>query len=149
MKSGPKGPFRNIDARFDALVIPEPMSGCFLWIGWCTPFGHGQFYVGPELYEYAHRYAWRRSNGPIPPGLWVLHNCDNPPCVNTYHLYLGTQVENMRDSVVRGRHRGGYTAGSRVVSEETCKRISEAKKEGFLRRRVELAVETVIPVVAT
>jgi transposase-like protein len=46
------------------------------------------------------------ANGPIPEGLWILHHCDNPPCVNPNHLYAGTSAENIRDAVVRGRMRG-------------------------------------------
>jgi hypothetical protein len=53
----------------------------------------------------AHRLAWVLTFGPIPDGLQVLHRCDNPPCVNPYHLFLGTNGENINDRVAKGRSR--------------------------------------------
>ena len=54
---------------------------------------------------YAHRAAWEQSHGPIPAGMMVLHRCDNPPCVNVDHLFLGTARDNMLDMVMKGRNR--------------------------------------------
>lgn len=52
------------------------------------------------------RLAWEASNGPIPDGMFVLHKCDNPHCINLEHLYLGTLKENSQDAINRGRHKG-------------------------------------------
>lgn len=54
---------------------------------------------------FTHRRAWEIVNGPIAGGLCVLHRCDNPPCFNTNHLFLGTQAENMADMKAKGRAR--------------------------------------------
>lgn len=51
----------------------------------------------------AHRISWEIHRGNIPKGMYVLHKCDVPGCVNPDHLYLGTQSENMRDAYHRGR----------------------------------------------
>lgn len=51
----------------------------------------------------AHRAAWEVSFGPIPDGLFVLHRCDNPPCVRPEHLFLGTAEDNARDRANKGR----------------------------------------------
>lgn len=60
-----------------------------------------------------HRWVWQQINGPIPGGLFVLHRCDNPPCFRYDHLYLGTQADNWRDVVTRGRiNRSGRPKGS-------------------------------------
>lgn len=51
----------------------------------------------------AHRLAWTDANGPIPPGMHVLHHCDVSACVELTHLYLGTDADNARDRAERGR----------------------------------------------
>ena len=61
--------------------------------------------------EGAHRVAWELVNGPIPSGLFVLHGCDVPRCVNPGHLSVGTQADNQRDMVLRGRAARGVRHG--------------------------------------
>ena len=104
----------DISERMGRLSIPEPNSGCFLWMGAMTPTGYGRVRVkGPVVAQHsdawlskaAHRVAWEVENGAIPDGMSVLHRCDNRACVNPIHLYLGTQRDNMDDLVRRGRHR--------------------------------------------
>jgi hypothetical protein len=48
--------------------------------------------------------AWELAYGPIPPGLHVLHRCDNKPCCNPAHLFLGTKADNHADMMTKGRH---------------------------------------------
>ncbi len=62
----------------------------------------------------AHRVAWELANGPIPDGMRVLHACDNPRCVNPNHLSLGTQADNIRDSVQKGRFTAWHRTGLRL-----------------------------------
>lgn len=82
-------------------------AGCFEWQGARMAIingrqGYGRLRVdGVE--RYAHRYAWESVNGPIPEGMFVCHACDNPPCINPAHLFLGTQADNNRDRIAKGR----------------------------------------------
>jgi hypothetical protein len=51
-----------------------------------------------------HRVAWEMFNAePIPEGMHVLHRCDNPPCFNPHHLFLGTDLDNFQDRLKKGR----------------------------------------------
>jgi len=61
--------------------------------------------------------------GPIPPGLHVLHKCDNPICVNPAHLFLGTNADNAADKVAKGRQTKGSDIVHSKLSEETVREI--------------------------
>lgn len=82
--------------------MPEPNSGCWLWLGCTCRNGYGRLYFkgGPKL---AHRVAWEAQYGPIPAGKVLCHKCDNPGCVNPDHMTVGTQADNVADMVRKGR----------------------------------------------
>lgn len=75
---------------------------CIEWVGCVSPTRYGRCrFLGRE--EYAHRVSYIIHKGAIPDDMWVLHTCDNPSCVNPYHLYLGTPKDNSWDRESRGR----------------------------------------------
>jgi len=81
----------------------DKSGDCWEWVGCKIKHGYGRFNVNAKL-KLAHRVSWELKNGPITNGLFTLHKCDNPPCVNPDHLFLGTQKDNMHDAMKKGRH---------------------------------------------
>jgi hypothetical protein len=112
--------------KFEARFIPEPMSGCWIWTAGCNGDGYGCIYDLDGRACSAHRVAWELFSGPIPEGIEVLHHCDNRPCVNWQHLFLGTQLDNIVDMVSKGRQRSNGQKISMTRRAKThCKRGHE------------------------
>lgn len=80
-------------------------SGCWEWNRVRHRNGYGEQGYQSKFWL-AHRLAWFFTHGEIPAGAQILHHCDNPPCINPAHLFLGSQVDNMRDMRIKMRRRG-------------------------------------------
>src|SRR5712671_18401 len=93
---------------------PIEGSPCWIWIGSRVAQGYGR--IGDTR---AHRLSWAAFISPIPDGMFVCHHCDNPPCINPSHLFLGDHEANAADMVQKGRtHRPfGENNGSAVLTE--------------------------------
>lgn len=111
--------------HFLAKAMPEPNSGCWIWLGSVLqerrrtkPYGrygsHG---------EMAHRASWRLHRGSIPEGIMVCHTCDNCYCVNPDHLFLGTARENSDDKVLKNRQASGKKIRPLTLTEDGVKLI--------------------------
>lgn len=105
----------------------DTTGDCWLWTGACNPQGYGLLRSRTVAFL-AHRMSYVLTNGKIPSGLWVLHQCDTPACVNPNHLWLGTDLDNARDKQQKGR-------GNQPKGEENgrCK-LSEAQVLEIVRR---------------
>ena len=87
---------REIESWFWSVLNKKQLSGCWEWPLSRQRFGYGVMGLGNGVVR-THRYAWECANGPVPHGLCVLHQCDNPPCCNPGHLFLGTHQDNADD----------------------------------------------------
>lgn len=92
--------------RLNRRLVRMP-NGCLEWTGYTNADGYGTIYVSGQHVK-THRLAWTLEHGPIPPGLDVLHHCDDPPCCDAvdteHHLFLGTNADNNIDRDTKGRN---------------------------------------------
>lgn len=130
----PESDRTSIEARFSDKYIPEPNSGCWLWVAGTKGNGYGQFQLrhrrgmGPE---FAHRVSYELHCAEIPKGKVVLHTCDNRACVNPDHLRVGTISDNARDMISKSRGRGQYPgAGTSAHTRLSQDDVASIREDG-------------------
>ena len=129
----PRWPIRTVQERFWLKVTKQ--KGCWPWLGYKIPTGYGTMQIKIRHWEYAHRLAWRFTFGPIERGFHILHKCDNPGCVNPYHLRIGTHQDNMADKKAKGRGRkNGTTRHENTARKDAVE--GRGPKEPQTRRKV-------------
>lgn len=86
------------------LKIKISASGCWIWTGHIEQNGYGRISYKGQRGKWVHRMSFAAFKGQIPDGINVCHKCDNPPCVNPDHLFLGNDSENAKDMMRKNRH---------------------------------------------
>ena len=127
----------TIKFRLLSRVIVDQSTGCWNWTGATIKFGYGRIGVDKHTYS-AHRLSYEVFRGEIPEGLCVCHRCDNPPCINPDHLFLGTHSDNMQDAYRKGRilppegdmsqYKKGHKAFNRVLPDNQVVEIKRMLK---------------------
>jgi hypothetical protein len=133
-------PTRRTDAAatIRAFSVPNPETGCWVWAGIRKPHT-ARTYAFVKIGDarwLAHRLSYATFTGPIPPGMFVCHHCDNPPCVNPAHLFLGTSEENTADRHRKGRDARGERQGPAKLNEEKVREIRALLAKGEKQRDV-------------
>lgn len=125
---------KDIKRFWVKVAITADDEKCWEWQACKTSDRYGQIWMGHKI-DLAHRVSWEIENGEIPNGLWVLHECDNPACVNPKHLFLGTNQDNIIDKVNKGRQSKGEQHGIKIRGEQQGSHKVTADKVKIIRQR--------------
>jgi hypothetical protein len=107
---------KSVKERLWSNVDIGPPDACWEYQGSRQRFGYGRLQVS-GVRHLTHRLAYELVNGPIPKGQEVLHRCDNPPCCNPSHLFLGSKADNCKDRAAKHRTASGDSHGRRLHPE--------------------------------
>jgi len=99
----------SLSETFDYFMPGTPGTDCWEWTGSRNQAGYGVVRMTDSSFP-AHRVSYELFIGPIPEGWCVCHRCDNPPCCNPNHLFVGTKDDNNQDKVAKGRNDATLTA---------------------------------------
>lgn len=122
--------------RFWEKVAIRP-SGCWEWTACVSHNGYGRITIDYTTYP-SHRVAYYLYNNIDPLEKLVLHKCDNPPCVNPFHLWIGTTQDNARDRCAKGRNadiRGSKNPVSILTADDVLQ-IRHLYKNGNTQREI-------------
>ncbi len=130
---------RTLEERFVLGLAPQdPTTGCVEWVHHRNALGYGKIRSeGKQVL--AHRAMWEFKRGPIPPGMKVCHHCDNPPCCNVDHLFLGTDADNMADMVAKGRSAKGPSKSNTKLTAASVIAIRQRLADGETHRVIAAA----------
>jgi hypothetical protein len=108
--------------RFEAKIERVTESGCWIWMGATQKADYGAIAINRKP-QPAHRVFYKLFRGMIPQGMYVCHRCDVSLCVNPEHLFLGTQLDNIRDAKRKNRIPAGKSHGQAKLTEDDVREI--------------------------
>jgi hypothetical protein len=115
-------------------IMPEPNTGCWFWMGVLNK-GYGMTSLPGKVCS-AHRMIYKLLIGKIPKYIFACHSCDNPSCVNPFHVFLGTQSDNMTDMKLKGRSLSGELNGFSRFNTKQILRIRNLYEIGYRQKRI-------------
>jgi hypothetical protein len=119
----------------DSLTMPEPNTGCLLWLGGATGDGYPSTSLDGKPMG-AHRAAYATFVGPLTKNAVVRHKCNTPMCVNPAHLLAGSHLDNVADAVALARHPHGDSHGRRRLSSADVRDIRDRHDGGEARSSI-------------
>lgn len=126
--------YRTVNERFWAKV--DKSGDCWVWTGLKrNGNSYGRFYFNRYDVVAAHRFSYRLAYGPFDESLFVCHRCDNPPCVNPAHLFLGTNRDNMLDCAAKGRMARGEKGSGAKLSRDQVEVIRQKYASGSITQK--------------
>lgn len=120
---------------FNVYFIAGDPNSCWEWNGTRNDRGYGKLYYRNRQYR-AHRVSYELHHGSIPDGVDICHKCDNPPCVNPNHLFVGTRQVNVNDMVAKGRDLHGERAHHAKLREQDIIEIRALCAAGIPQKEV-------------
>lgn len=130
------------ECRLWAFVKKGAESECWPYAGCKSPrMGYGLSHRKGKTTP-AHRIAYEAAHGEIPAGMFVCHKCDNPPCCNPAHLFLGTPQDNVDDMMAKGRQRKTAEAVDKFLSLRKTPEFEEKRRQSSVGRSWKLSEET-------
>jgi hypothetical protein len=130
-----------VETRFWPKVMkPLDWSGCWEWQGTRSGRGYGRFKLKSYVSTSPHRLSYALFTGRSPGGLFVCHHCDNPPCCNPAHLFLGTVQDNSDDMVRKGRAAKRDQSGERNGAAKLAASDVEAIRAKILSGLTNVAI---------
>lgn len=130
---------QRIAKFWEKVIKSDDLDGCWIWTAHQMDAGYGRLRWGDNRLWLAHRISYLLANGECPANMDVLHTCDNPPCVNPAHLFLGTDLDNAADR--EQKKRGGQGAGERhwkhkITADDVCEIRRLRAEEGLFYREI-------------